>query len=117
MEKTRTGRTWTLIGAAVLALTVGTLARRSATVSSVASEDLRDAVASPAMPVSPAMLGGARVVQPDAGYFASPAGRRAEAERALMSSRMTKVSKAMRARAAKLRREAAEERALAVTAQ
>lgn len=117
MDKNRSGRTWTLIGAAVLALTVGTMARRSAVVPASAPEDMRDAVASPAVPVSPAMLGGARVAQPQTGYFASPAGRRAEAERALMSSRMTKVSKAMRARAAKLRREAAEERALAVTAQ
>ena len=56
------------------------------------------------------------MAQPSA-YFAKPSERRAEAERALLSSRLTKVSKAMHARAAKLRREAKAERALAVSAQ
>lgn len=114
MEQARTNRTWTLIGAAVLALSVGAMARWSVRTPGAAPEEMRDAVA---MPISPALLGAARAAQPNTGYFASPAGRRAEAERMLMSSRLTKVSAAMRARAAKLRREAARERALAVTAQ
>lgn len=101
-----------MIGAVALALTVGVLSRRAA---APVPEDLRDAVAAP--PVTPAMLGGARVIQPNAGYFASPAGRRAEAERALMSSRLTTVSKAARARAAKLRREVARDAAQSVSAQ
>jgi len=100
MPQNRSTRAWTLVGAVALALTVGVLARRAPAV----PEDMHDAVAAP--PVTPAMLGGARVLQPSAGYFASPAGRRAEAERALMSSRLTKVSKAAKARAAMLRREA-----------
>lgn len=118
MKNARSGRTWTLVGAVALALTVGVMARRSVNSPKIAEEPMRDAVAAPvAPPVSPAMLGGARVIQPDAGYFASPAGRRAEAEKALLASRMMKVSKAMRERAAQLRREAARERALAVSAQ
>ena len=114
MEQTRSARAWTLIGAAALALGVGVMARQSVRTSPLAPEELRDAVAAP---ISPALLGAVRAAQPNAGYFASPAGRRAEAERALMSSRLTNVSKAMQVRAAKLRREAARERALAVSAQ
>ncbi len=114
MENARAGRAWTLIGAAVLALSVGAMARRSINAAKAAPEDMRDAVAAP---ISPAMLGAAHAAQPNASYFSGPAGRRAEAERALLSSRMTKVSKATKARAARLRREAARERALAVTAQ
>lgn len=112
MDRHRSGPAWTLIGAAVLAITVGAMARRSIEVPKSSTEEMRDAVASP---VSPALLGGARVVQPNAGYFASPAERRAEAERAL-SPRAMKGSKAMRVRAAK-RRLAARERALTVPAQ
>lgn len=78
--------------------------------SGISTDEMRDAVAAPV--VSPAMLGGARVVQPETGYFASPSSRRAEAERAMIASRKP-VSKAAAARAAKLRRE----RALAVSAQ
>jgi len=114
MDQTRSRRTWTLVGAAVLALSVGVMIRRTAQAPMGPQEELRDAVAAP---ISPAMLGGARVIQPNTGYFASPAGRRAEAEKAMLSSRMTKVSKAMQNRAAQLRREAARERALAVSAQ
>ena len=114
MEQTRTGRAWTLIGAAVLALGVGLVARQPTKIAAPATEELRDAVAAP---ISPALLGAVRAAQPNTGYFASPAGRRAEAERALMASRLTNVSKAMKAHAAQLRREAARERALAVTAQ
>jgi hypothetical protein len=114
MEILRAGRAWTLIGAAVLALGVGAMARRSADAPKAAPEEMRDAVAAP---ISPVMLGAARAAQPNTGYFDGPSGRRAEAENALLSSRMTKVSKAMHARAAKLRREAAAERALAVSAQ
>lgn len=106
----RGGRAWTLIGAVALTLSVGVMARHSVR---RAPEELRDAVAAP---VVPALPGGVRVAQPSA-YFASPAERRAEAERALLSSRLTKVSRAMKAHAAKLRREAAAERALAVSAQ
>lgn len=110
METSRGARAWTLIGAVVLAASVGVLARRSS--SPRPADELRDAIAAP---ISPAMLGGARVAP--SGYFSQPSGRRAEAERALLASRLTKVSKAMHARAAKLRREAARERALAVSAQ
>ncbi|MCM2305782.1 MAG: hypothetical protein NDJ72_13860 [Elusimicrobia bacterium] len=113
MEKNRGTRVWTFAGALALALTVGALARRS-TQAPAAPEEMRDAVAAP---ISPAALGGARVVAPDKGWFASPAGRRAEAERALTASRPEKGSKAARSRAARLRREAARERALSVTAQ
>ncbi len=81
-----------------MALTVGVVARRSVRAPTAISEELRDAVAAP---ISPALLGGARVMRTDEGYFASPAGRRAEAERALLSSRRAKISKAMRARVAK----------------
>ena len=101
MSNHQSAKAWTLIGAVALALTVGVLSRRGAV---APPEDMRDAVASPATP--PALLVGGRVVQPNAGVFASPAGRRAEAERALVSSRMMKVSRAAHARAAKLRREA-----------
>lgn len=103
-----------MIGAVCLSLSIGVMARRATTrAPQPASEELKDAVAAP---VSPALPGGVRVAQPTP-YFASPSESRAEAERALMSSRLTKVSKAMRARAAKLRREAKAERALAVSAQ
>lgn len=112
MEKNRGPRVWAFAGALALALTVGALARRSAPKS---PEVLRDAVAAP---VSPAALGGARVIAPERGWFASPAGRRVEAERALLSSRAAeKSTKASRARAERLRRRAARERALAVSAQ
>jgi hypothetical protein len=94
MKHARSGRLGTLIGAVILALTVGVMALRSTRAPKLSSEELRDAVAAP---ISPALLGGARVVSPDAGYFASPSGRRAEAERALTSSRMTRVSKTARA--------------------
>lgn len=114
MESARASRAWTLIAAAVLALSVGAMARRSVNAHKAAPDEMRDAVAAP---ISPAMLGAARAAQPNTSYFAGPAGRRAEAERALSSSRSTKTSKATQARAAKLRREAARERALAVTAQ
>ena len=97
-----------------MALGVGTIARQSVKTAQPAGEELRDAVAAP---ISPALLGAVRAAQPNTGYFASPAGRRAEAERALMASRLTNVSKAMQVHAAKLRREAALERALSVTAQ
>lgn len=107
-------KAFTVVGAVALALSVGLLARRTVKSPPPAAEDLRDAVAAP---ISPALLGAVRAAQPNTGYFASPAGRRAEAERALMSSRLTKVSAAMQARASKLRREAARERALAVSAQ
>ncbi len=92
-----------------MAVTVGAMAKRSVSVQPSAAEEMRDAVA--AMPVSPAMLGGARVIRPETGWFASPAVRRAEAEHALLASRMTNVSKSMHARAAKLKREAAADRA------
>lgn len=113
MSNARSNRAWTLIGAAALALTVGVMARRTANPPVLAAEELRDAVAAP---VSPAVLGGARVVQPNTSYFASPAGRRAEAEAALLASRPAKSSKSTAARAARLRRQAARERALAVSA-
>ena len=106
MDNIRAARAWTLIGVAVLAITVGAMARRSR----AAAEEMRDAVASP---ISPALLGGARMAQADLGYFSGPALRRAEAEHTLMSSRRPEPTKSMLARAAKLRRE----RALAVTAQ
>ncbi len=93
MGNTRPGRLWTLIGAAALALTVGIMARYSVLEPKSVPEELRDAVAAP-MP--PALLGGARVARTDAGHFASPAGRRAEAERALLSSRAAKVSHRVR---------------------
>lgn len=102
MANIRAVRAWTLIGAASLALTVGVAIRHSVRAPTSVSEELRDAVAAP---ISPALLGGARVMRTDSGYFASPAGRRAEAERALLSSRQTKVSKAMRAGATKRRLE------------
>lgn len=111
MERSRGGRAWTFAGALALAATMGVMVHRSAP---KAPEELRDAVAAP---ISPAALGGARVVSPDAGWFASPAGRRAEAERALMATRTPKASRSARARAERLRRQAARERALAVTAQ
>ena len=98
-----------MVGAVALALTVGVMARRAPSRVPVA-EDMRDAVAAPA-PVTPAMAGGVRVIQPSA--FASPASRRAEAEAALLSSRLELVAKAARARAAKHRRAAAQ----SVTAQ
>ena len=98
MASNRFARAWILIGAMLLVLTVGVWARRGP--ARGVPEDLRDAVA---VPVSPALLGGARVIQPNAGYFASPAGRRAEAERALISTRRTKISRTTRARATKRR--------------
>jgi hypothetical protein len=109
MDQNRS-RAWTLFGAGMLCITIAVMASRPAKVSRIAEDDMRDAVAAP---VSPAMLGGARVVRPETGYFASPAGRRAEAEREMLSTRRPKPSKATAARAARLRRE----RALAVTAQ
>ena len=109
-------RGWTLIGAGVLALTFGVMIRAADRAPKAVPEDLRDAVA--AAPLSPAALGGVRVVQPqNASYFAMPAARRADAEKTLMSSRLKKVSGAMSARAAELRRQAARERAMATTAQ
>ena len=90
-----------------MALAVGVVARHSVRAPMPVYDELRDAVAAP---ISPALLGGARVMRTDAGYFASPAGRRAEAERTLLSSRRAKVSKAMRARAAKRRLKGVRER-------
>jgi hypothetical protein len=109
MDQNRS-RAWTLFGAGVLCLTVAVMASRPVKAPMIAGDEMRDAVAAP---VSPAMLGGARVVRPETGYFASPAGRRAEAEREMLTTRRPKPSKATAARAAKIRRE----RALAVTAQ
>lgn len=103
MSKAKTARAWTLTGAVALALTVGVFARRGRAVQGP-PEEMRDAVMAP---VSPMMAGGARVIQPSPGYFASPAFRRAEAEKALLSSRLTHVARAADARAAALRREAA----------
>ena len=108
MDQNRS-RAWTLFGAGVLCLTIVVMASRPVKVPGVSADEMRDAVAAP---VSPAMLGGARVVRPETGYFASPAGRRAEAERAMIAPRRP-ISKTAAARAAKLRRE----RALAVSAQ
>lgn len=113
MDSNSRGRAMTFAGALALALALGALARRAAA-PPAPSEDMRDAVAAP---MAPAALGGARVIRPDAGWFASPAGRRAEAERALASSNRGKSSGRARVRAARLRREAARERALAVAAQ
>ncbi len=104
MEQTRSSRAWTLAAVAVLALTVGVMARRSVDVPKLADEELHDAVAAPMAPV---VMGAVRVVQPNTSYFASPSGRRAEAEAALMSSRAPKSAKATAARAARLRRRAA----------
>ncbi len=115
MNDTRSSRIWTVVGAGFLALTIGAMIRVGGP-AKPAAEELRDAVA--AVPVSPALMGAARVVQPNnASYFASPAIRRAEAEKALMASRLNKVSRAMSARAAELRRKAVRERAMATTAQ
>lgn len=94
MPNARSAKTLTLIGAAALALAVGLLARSSVKAPRVAAEEMRDAVAAP---ISPALLGGARVARPDAGWFASPAGRRAEAERALMSSKLRRAARAVSA--------------------
>jgi len=76
-----------LIATALLALTVGAMVKKSVKAPAPAFEEMRDAVAAP---VTPALLG-ARVVETNAGYFASPAGRRAEAERALLSSRRARA--------------------------
>ena len=80
MTNERSARAWTLIGAALLALTVGVMARRSAP--KIASDEMRDAVASPA----------ARVAGKDAGWFATPSSRRAEAEKTLLSSRRNRAA-------------------------
>ena len=82
MEHDRSTRAWTLIGAALLALTVGAMTRRAATARAGVPEDLRDAVASPA----------ARVAGRDAGWFATPSSRRAEAEKTLLSSRRNRAA-------------------------
>lgn len=115
MDNARSNRAWTLLGAAALALTVGIMASRTAKAPVIADEEMRDAVASPVAPVSPALLVGARAAQTNAGYFASPAVRRAEAEAQFLPR--PRSSRAALARAARLRREAARERALAVSAQ
>ncbi len=94
-----------------MALTVGIMASRTAKAPVIGAEEFRDAVASPVAPV----LVGARAVQTNAGYFASPAVRRAEAEAQFLPR--PRSSRAALARAAELRREAARERALAVSAQ
>lgn len=114
MDNVRSHRAWTLLGAAALALTVGVMASRTAKAPVIGAEEFRDAVASPVSPVSPA-LAGARAAQTNAGYFASPATRRAEAEAQFLPR--PRSSRAALARASRLRREAARERALAVSAQ
>ena len=81
MADTRRERAWTLIGAAALALTAGVMMRRAAR-APVAAEELRDAVASPATPVA----------AKDAGWFATPSSRRAEAEESLLSSRRSRAA-------------------------
>lgn len=110
MDNVRSHRAWTLLGAAALALTVGVMASRTAKAPVIGAEEFRDAVASPVSPVSPALLVGARAAQTNAGYFASPATRRAEAEAQFLPRPRS-------SRASRLRREAARERALAVSAQ
>lgn len=107
MEETRTGRALILTGVAALALTVGVMARHCVKAPKLADAELRDAVA------SPVILGGVHALQPDAGYFAGPSGRRAEAERVLLSSRRKNIPVATSRRAAMRR----QERALAVSAQ
>jgi hypothetical protein len=84
MDRNRSNRAWTLAGIALLVLTLGVMAGRPVKADKIAADDMRDAVAAP---ISSPALGGARVIRPDAGYFASPAGRRAEAEKILISSR------------------------------
>lgn len=103
-----------MLGAGLLALTVGVMAGRAGKAPRLEAEEMRDAVAAP--PINPAMLGAARVIRPEAGWFATPATRRADAERALLSSRAENLSKALRARSAKLRAEAARARAAAAAA-
>lgn len=91
MKDTRRARILTLAGAVVLALTAGAaskrlLEKREASVAAVplaAEQDLRDAVASPAMP-STAGLGGKPV---PTSWFKTPAQQRGEIDAALMSSR------------------------------
>ncbi len=101
MEQAHTRRTQAIFGAAVLALTLGVISRRPTRYPQPVADEMRDAVAAP---ISPALLGGARMIPMNAGYFASPIGRRAEAENVLISSRKTKASKLLRARAAARKR-------------
>ena len=88
---------WTVAGALCLALTLGVMVRRwsaKVPVASPAAEELRDAVASP---VTPAAVGGLRgAMAPNPGWFAGPAGRRADAERALAESRRRIAAKRRR---------------------
>ena len=81
MKHSRSERAWTLIGAAALALTVGVMIRRNSRAPMV-TEEMRDAVASPTV----------RVAGKDAGWFATPSSRRAEAEDALLSSRRSRAA-------------------------
>lgn len=100
MKPSRAARLWSVLGAACLAVTAGVAFRRGARTAGPA-EELRDAVASPAPVAARAVLPMPRpAVQ-------SPAERRAAAERALMASRLKRLSRALDAKAASLRREAA----------
>jgi hypothetical protein len=81
MSHDRSARAWTLIGAAALALTVGVMTRRAVVARAGVPDDLRDAVAAPAIPV-----------RAEVSYFASPASRRAEAEKTLLSSRHNRAA-------------------------
>ncbi len=86
MKDTRRARVWTLLGVCALAVTAGiashaTRARRQE--SAAPSEELRDAVASPAAPTV-ARLGGKPVPTT---WFKTPDAHRAEMDSALLSSR------------------------------
>jgi hypothetical protein len=87
MKKKRARLTglWTVLGACALALAVGTVSRRQTPKTSAfpAGEELRDAVASPAMPPTAALAG--RPVPTS--WFKAPSQRKAEMDSALLSSR------------------------------
>jgi len=95
MKDTRRARVWSLVGVVALAVTAGIasrrqLARREAAVAApAAGEDLRDAVAAPAL----ARAAGRPAPSP---WFKTPELRRVEMDAALLSSRRRRALAARR---------------------
>ncbi|HEX4048902.1 MAG TPA: hypothetical protein VH309_13745 [Elusimicrobiota bacterium] len=95
MKLRGSNRAWTALGFAALVLTAGAMARRRAVAAAKAPEELRDAVASPALAAGALRPPWAFAVRPER-----------PVERPLLSERLARLADALDARAARLRRAA-----------
>ena len=95
MPISRSKRAWAWIGLAALVMTAGVMARRSFVGARAGPDELRDAVASPALP--------AGALRTFSAFSVRPARRM---EKPVLSSRLTRFADALDAQAARLRRPA-----------